>query len=256
MNKMSKGLRLALPTVVTASLMIGCGGDATTLNVNVDRNFCVRSWEDSSSYELYDSDTDESFFSPDNISISSNGDGSFEISDMSGEGSSREIDECSQSLPTTPDTRPDGTPPETTTDESTTSEVPSISEVTTTTVRASGSSTTAPRATTSMAPYGGTTTSYVPQGPPTGTWIRNDSRCSWRGASSCGVYSGGNGQWEEVGPSGGPGSTFTPIAGVSGEIAYNLYSGNSIMGCDYNGTGECGWYFTGTPGSLTMGPVG
>ena len=108
-----------------------------------------------------------------------------------------------------------------------------------------------------MAPYGGTTTtSYVPQGPPDGTWIRNDSRCRWLGASTCGVYSGGNGQWEEAGPSGGPGSTFTPIAGTSGQIAYNLLSGNSILSCDWNGSGECGFYFTGTPGTLTMGPVG
>lgn len=102
-----------------------------------------------------------------------------------------------------------------------------------------------------------TTTSYTrPQGPPEGTWIRNDSRCSWRGASSCGVYSGANGEWEEVGPAGGPNSTFTPIAGTSGQIAFNLYAGNSIQNCDWNGTGECGWYFTGTPGTLTMGPTG
>lgn len=127
-----------------------------------------------------------------------------------------------------------------------------------TTVSPGQATSTAPRQTTTTMRYGNiTTTSYTrPQGPPEGTWIRNDSRCSWRGASSCGVYSGANGEWEEVGPSGGPGSTFTPIAGTSGQIAFNLYAGNSIQNCDWNGTGECGWYFTGTPGTLTMGPTG
>ncbi len=148
----------------------------------------------------------------------------------------------------------------TSTTTSTTVETPTTTMSTkmSTTVSPGQATSTAPRQTTTTMRYGNiTTTSYTrPQGPPEGTWIRNDSRCSWRGASSCGVYSGANGEWEEVGPSGGPGSTFTPIAGTSGQIAFNLYAGNSIQNCDWNGTGECGWYFTGTPGTLTMGPTG
>ena len=91
---------------------------------------------------------------------------------------------------------------------------------------------------------------------PAGTWLRNDSRCSWQGTGSCGVYSSGNPNWEEVGPAGNSGSTFTPIAGTPGNLAYNLYSGNSITDCDWNGSGGCGYYFTGTPGTLTLGPIG
>jgi len=60
----------------------------------------------------------------------------------------------------------------------------------------------------------------------------------------------------EVGPAGGPSSTFTPIAGTPGELAYNLYSGNSVENCDWNGSGGCGYYFTGTAGTLNIGPLG
>jgi hypothetical protein len=106
-------------------------------------------------------------------------------------------------------------------------------------------------------PYGNTTTSITsPPGPPSGTWLRNDSHCSWQGASSCGVYSSGSTYWDVVGPAGGLGSTFVPIAGTPGAIAYNLYSGNSITNCDWNGSGGCGYYFTGTPGTFNIGALG
>ena len=167
---------------------------------------------------------------------------------------------CADGVPTTtsviePTTSTTTETPTTVTTVKTTSPTTTVTMSTTSLPNQTNS--TAPRQTSTTMLYGNTTTSYTsPQGPPDGTWIRNDSRCSWRGASSCGVYSGGDGQWEEVGPAGGPGSTFTPIAGTSGQIAFNLYAGNSIQTCDWNGTGECGWYFTGTPGTLTMGPVG
>lgn len=135
----------------------------------------------------------------------------------------------------------------------------STSSSTSSTVVRSGSSssTVASSSSTTSSTY---PSSSVPTTPgsaaPAGTWLRNDSRCSWRGTGSCGVYSSGSANWEEVGPAGNSGSTFTPIAGTAGQLAYNLYSGNSISNCDWNGSGGCGYYFTGSPGTLNLGPLG
>lgn len=262
MLEKSSWTRLAIPAVIGALVMIGCSDDGPsyTLDLN-DPDICVDNQTDSEPL-LYVPSSDERYAIPEDRSIVEGADGEYIVTSVDGEEEYR-YPTCSEPVSTTPDSQPDDTEA-TVVDETTTSMVDTTVEVptsqanqTSTTVRSNATSTSAPRSTSTMAPYGGTTTtSYVPQGPPDGTWIRNDSRCSWRGASSCGVYSGGNGQWEEVGPSGGPSSTFTPIAGTSGQIAYNLYSGNSIQNCDWNGSGECGWYFTGTPGTFTMGPVG
>ena len=61
---------------------------------------------------------------------------------------------------------------------------------------------------------------------------------------------------DNVGPAGGVGQTYTPVGGSSGQLAYNLLAGNSIDNCDYNGSGGCGYYYTGSPGSYTLGPLG
>lgn len=121
----------------------------------------------------------------------------------------------------------------------------------------STSSPTRSNSTSTMAPSGATTTTmYEEPSEPAGTWLRNDSRCRWHGSSTCGVYSSGHSTWVEAGPSGGPGSTYFPTGGTSGELAYNLLSGNSITECDWNGSGGCGFYYTGTPGDFTVGPLG
>ncbi len=248
-----------------AVVMIGCGDDNVGSVSFTDRAVCVETFDGPGSFELRDMGSGEVFIDPPTVNLNEGPyPGEFDFEDLeSGERSI--ISLCSEEAvdgtveSETSTTTSDATTSTTVADEPTTTEA----RATTTTVRAIAGTTTVARGTgtspttmTTMPSYGATTTSYVPTGPPTGNWIRNDSRCSWRGASSCGVYSGGNGQWEEVGPSGGPGSTFTPIAGTSGQIAFNLYAGNSIQNCDWNGTGECGWYFTGTPGTLTMGPTG
>jgi len=262
MNPRNRLSRAVVAGLLGAIVMIGCGDDSSDPPELEGRALCVESFDDSENFELRDSDSGEVFYSPQSVSLESGSDRStFEITYLES-GDSASVNRCTsddsteepidESVDTEVSSTTEITTAETMPDESTTS----IGRATTTQVRTSGGTTTVARATTTMGPYGTTTTSYVPSGPPTGTWIRNDGRCSWRGTSSCGVYSGGDGQWEEVGPSGGPGSTFTPIAGTSGQIAYNLYSGNSIQGCDWNGTGECGWYFTGTPGTYNMGPVG
>lgn len=128
------------------------------------------------------------------------------------------------------------------------------------TTRVGGTTTSSPtrsNSTTTMAPSGATTTTmYEEPSEPVGTWLRNDSRCRWHGSSTCGVYSSGHSTWVEAGPSGGPGSTYFPTGGTSGELAYNLLSGNSITECDWNGSGGCGFYYTGTPGDFTVGPLG
>lgn len=150
-------------------------------------------------------------------------------------------------------------PVSTTTKPSTTSP----SSITTTTTGPRSTTTTAPvttsvpRTTTTIPSYAPPSSSTTePPSAPAGTWLRNDSYCNWRGSGSCGVYSSGSPYSEEVGPAGGPGSTFTPIAGTAGQLAYNLYAGNSIMNCDWNGSGGCGWYFSGTAGTLNLGPLG
>lgn len=259
--------------------MIGCGDDNVSSVSFTDRAICVETYDGPGSFEVRDMGSGEAFVNPSTVNLTEGSSPTeFDFEDLeSGEHSiislcsDEAVDETVDSETST--TTSDVSTSTTMVDEPTTSvgratsTTPvraNVGTTTTTEVRAIvGTSTvvpgtsTSPTTVTTMPSYGATTTSYAPpSGPPTGNWIRNDSRCSWRGASSCGVYSGGNGQWEEVGPSGGPGSTFTPIAGTSGQIAFNLYAGNSIQTCDWNGTGECGWYFTGTPGTLTMGPVG
>ena len=245
------------------ALLIGCSDDGPSYSLDLnDPDICVDNQTDSEPL-LYVTSSDELYAIPEGRSIREAADGEYIVTSVDGEEEYR-YPTCSEPVSTTPDSEPEESE-DTLVDESTTTQavdttgdVPTTQATrTSTTVRSNATSTAAPRSTSTMAPYGGTTTtSYVPQGPPSGTWIRNDSRCRWLGASSCGVYSGGNGQWEEAGPSGGPGSTFTPIAGTSGQLAYNLLSGNSIENCDWNGSGQCGYYFTGRPGELTLGPVG
>jgi hypothetical protein len=245
------------------ALLVGCGDDSPGAVFDMNNPaLCMRANENAD-YELFDTDAADFVELDTEFETNETSDGIFVLTDTF----TREeytYKACADAEVSTPDSQPEETEDTLVDDSTTTQAVDTTADVpttqanrTSTTVRSNATSTSAPRSTSTMAPYGGTTTtSYVPQGPPSGTWIRNDSRCRWLGASTCGVYSGGNGQWEEAGPSGGPGSTFTPIAGTSGQIAYNLLSGNSILSCDWNGSGECGFYFTGTPGTLTMGPVG
>lgn len=128
------------------------------------------------------------------------------------------------------------------------------------TTRGGGTTTSSPTrssSTTTMAPSGATTTTmYEEPSEPAGTWLRNDSRCRWHGTSTCGVYSSGHSTWVEAGPAGGLGSTFIPTGGTPGDLAYNLLSGNTITECDWNGSGGCGFYYTGTPGEFNVGPLG
>lgn len=122
----------------------------------------------------------------------------------------------------------------------------------TTTIR-TGS--TVPQSSTTTDPYTSVPTTPAPS-EPAGTWLRNDSRCRWRGTSTCGIYSSGSAMYVEVGPSGGPGQTYTPVAGNPGDLAYNLLSDNTVTDCDWNGSGGCGYYYTGTPGSYTINAPG
>ena len=46
----------------------------------------------------------------------------------------------------------------------------------------------------------------------------------------------------------------TIAASLVGTWAYNSGDGTANTSCNYNGTMRCGWYFTSTPGSYTMGP--
>ncbi len=263
MLEKSSWTRLAIPAVIGALVMIGCSDDGPSYSLDLnDPDICVDNKTNPEPL-LYVPSSDVLYAIPEDRSIREGADGEYIVSSVDGEEEYR-YPSCSEPIEMTPDSQPEETE-DTMVDESTTTQaVDTTADVpttqanrTSTTVRSNATSTSTPRSTSTMAPYvGTTTTSYVPQGPPDGTWIRNDSRCRWQGNSSCGVYSGGNGQWDEAGPSGGPGSYFTPIAGTSGQLAYNLLSGISILSCDWNGSGECGFYFTGTPGTLTMGPVG
>ena len=108
---------------------------------------------------------------------------------------------------------------------------------------------------TTLDPYSSVPTTPVPA-EPEGTWLRNDPLCRWRGTSTCGIYSSGNAMYSEPGPSGGPGQTYFPIGGTPGVLAFNLLSGNTIENCDWNGSGGCGYYYTGTPGNYTINAMG
>lgn len=269
MHRKSSWTRYVAPVVIATAVMIGCGDDGGSGGWALDDpDLCVGGDSDDE-YALVDSASGLEITHYYSLRFEETGGGWFEVTDEE-TGVDFLIEGCSENPDDTLGTQPDETDVD---DESTTTQaVDTTGDVSTTqasatstTVRGNVTSSSTPGSTstvsssssTTMAPSGeSTTTSYVPQGPLTGNWIRNDSHCSWRGAGSCGVYSGGDGLWEEVGPSGGPGSTFTPIAGPAGQIAYNLYSGNSIQNCDWNGSGQCGWYFTGTPGTYEMGPVG
>ena len=267
MNVKSPVLRTSMIGLLGAVVMIGCGDDYVESVSFSGRALCVETFDGPGNFEVRDMGSGEVFNNPPTVNLTEGTTSTeFDFEDLeAGERSvislcsDEAVDETVDSEVST--TTSDVTTSTTTTDETTTSvnratPTTQVSAIAGTTTVARGTGT-SPTTMTTMPSYGATTTSYAPpSGPPTGNWIRNDSRCSWRGASSCGVYSGGNGQWEEVGPSGSSGSTFTPIAGTSGQIAFNLYAGNSIQNCDWNGTGECGWYFTGTPGTLTMGPTG
>jgi|GEM_PF-539068 len=46
----------------------------------------------------------------------------------------------------------------------------------------------------------------------------------------------------------------TIAASLVGTWAYNSGDGTANTSCNYNGTMRCGWYYTSTPGSYTMGP--
>ena len=54
------------------------------------------------------------------------------------------------------------------------------------------------------------------------------------------------------------GTTFITTATIApslvGTWAYNTGDGTGATSCNYNGTMRCGWYYTATPGSYTMGP--
>ncbi|MFM8529712.1 MAG: hypothetical protein ACKOD2_08575 [Ilumatobacteraceae bacterium] len=142
--------------------------------------------------------------------------------------------------------------------------VPTTRVVTTTTAPNPNSGTTTSTVRPTTVPAGSSTTmdpyASVPTTPapaePVGTWLRNDSKCRWRGTSTCGIYSSGNAMYDDVGPSGGPGQTYTPVGGTPGELAFNLLSGNSIESCDWNGSGGCGYYYTGTPGTYNINALG
>ena len=56
------------------------------------------------------------------------------------------------------------------------------------------------------------------------------------------------------------GTTFITTATIApslvGTWAYNTGDGTATTSCNWNGAMRCGYYFTSTPGSYTMGPPG